>query len=34
MVDIIFNKGDKIVYPMYGAGIIEELEEKQTDGAV
>jgi len=34
MVDThIFNKGDKIVYPMYGAGIIEELEEKQTDGA-
>ena len=28
----MFNKGDKIVYPMYGAGVIEELEEKTLDG--
>ena len=28
----MFNKGDKIVYPMYGAGVIEGLEEKITDG--
>lgn len=27
----MFNKGDKIVYPMYGAGIIEDLEEKVID---
>ena len=24
--------GDKVVYPMYGAGIIENLEEKRIDG--
>jgi len=29
----MFNKGDKIVYPLYGAGVIEELEEKIVDGA-
>lgn len=28
----MFNKGDKIVYPMYGAGVIEDLEEKVIDG--
>ena len=28
----MFCKGDKIVYPMYGAGIIEALEEKEIDG--
>lgn len=28
----MFAKGDKIVYPMYGAGIIEEIEEKSYDG--
>ncbi len=28
----MFAKGDKIVYPMYGAGIIEDLEEKEFDG--
>jgi len=28
----MFGKGDKIVYPMYGAGIVEDLEEKQIDG--
>ena len=28
----MFNKGDKIVYPLYGAGIIEDLEEKMIDG--
>jgi CarD family transcriptional regulator len=27
----MFAKGDKIVYPMYGAGIIGKLEEKQVD---
>jgi CarD family transcriptional regulator len=30
--EIVFGIGDKIVYPMYGAGIIEELEEKLIDG--
>ena len=29
----MFGVGDKIVYPMYGAGIIEDLEEKLIDGA-
>ena len=28
----LFCKGDKIVYPMYGAGVIEDLEEKEVDG--
>ena len=28
----MFVKGDKIVYPIYGAGIIEELEEHEIDG--
>ena len=28
----MFGKGDKIVYPLYGAGIIEDLEEKLVDG--
>lgn len=28
----MFSIGDKIVYPMYGAGVIENLEEKNIDG--
>ena len=28
----MFAKGDKIVYPMYGAGVIEELEQQEIDG--
>ncbi|MCL2373404.1 MAG: CarD family transcriptional regulator [Defluviitaleaceae bacterium] len=28
----MYKKGDKIVYPMYGAGIIEDVEEKEVDG--
>jgi len=28
----VFNIGDKIVYPMYGAGVIEGMEEKVVDG--
>ncbi len=28
----MFNVGDKIVYPMYGAGVIEGTEEKFIDG--
>lgn len=28
----MFEKGDKIVYPMYGAGIVEEIEEKTISG--
>jgi len=27
-----FNQGDKIVYPLYGAGIIESIEPKEVDG--
>jgi len=30
----LFAIGDKIVYPMYGAGIIEDLQEKIVDGKV
>ena len=30
---MLFNKGDKVVYPMYGAGIIEDIEEKTIDGS-
>jgi len=29
----MFGKGDKIVYPLYGAGVIEDLEEKMIDGS-
>ena len=25
----MFNIGDKVVYPMHGAGIIEAIEEKE-----
>lgn len=28
----MFSKGDKIVYPLYGAGVIEDLEQKEIDG--
>ncbi len=28
----MYCKGDKIVYPMYGAGVIEDLEHKEVDG--
>jgi CarD family transcriptional regulator len=28
----MFAKGDKVVHPMYGAGIIEEIEERDLDG--
>ena len=29
----MFNKGDKIVYPLHGAGVIEDVEEKEIDGS-
>lgn len=29
---MVFAKGDKVVYPLYGAGVIEDLEEKLIDG--
>jgi len=28
----MYSKGDKIVYPLYGAGVIEDVEEKEIDG--
>lgn len=28
----MFQKGDKVVYPMYGAGVIESIEQKIVDG--
>ena len=28
----MYEKGDKIVYPLYGAGVIEALEDKEIDG--
>ena len=30
----MYQKGDKIVYPLYGAGIIEDIEEKEIDGEI
>ena len=29
----MFSIGDKIVYPLYGAGVIEDLEQMEVDGA-
>lgn len=28
----MYQKGDSIVYPLYGAGVIEDIEEKDVDG--
>jgi len=28
----MYQKGDSIVYPLYGAGVIEDIEEKEIDG--
>lgn len=28
----MFSKGDKVVYPLYGAGIIEDMEVQKIDG--
>jgi CarD family transcriptional regulator len=28
----MFNKGDRIVYPLYGAGVIDNIETKEIDG--
>ena len=28
----MFNVGDKVVYPMHGAGVIEAIEEKEILG--
>jgi len=28
----LFNEGDRVVYPMYGAGVIETLEDRYIDG--
>lgn len=30
----MFNVGDKIVYPMHGAGVIEDIEEKEILGSM
>lgn len=30
--DCVFNIGDKVVYPMHGAGVIEAIEEKEILG--
>ena len=30
----MFSKGDRVVYPLYGAGIIADLEDKVIDGQV
>ena len=32
--DIMFSVGDKVVYPMHGAGIIQSIEEKKVLGEV
>jgi CarD family transcriptional regulator len=31
-VELVFQKGDKVVYPTHGAGVIEGLEYKNVDG--
>ncbi|MGA8943397.1 MAG: CarD family transcriptional regulator [Thermoactinomyces sp.] len=31
-MDRLFNVGDKVVYPMHGAGVIESIEEKEILG--
>lgn len=28
----MYKKGDKIVYPLYGAGVIDNIEQKEIDG--
>ncbi len=33
-VTYLFNVGDKVVYPMHGAGIIEAIEEKEILGEI
>ena len=30
----MYTKGDAVVYPMHGAGVIEEMEEKHIDGVL
>ncbi len=30
----MFSVGDKIVYPIYGAGVIEDIQEKMIDGKI
>jgi len=30
----MYQKGDKIVYPPYGAGVIEDIEEQEVDGEI
>ena len=30
----MFNIGDKVVYPMHGAGIIEGIEEKEISSRI
>lgn len=30
----VYNIGDRVVYPMYGAGIIEGIEDRDIDGKV
>jgi CarD family transcriptional regulator len=31
-VDDLFQVGEKVVYPMHGAGVIEDIEEKEVLG--
>jgi CarD family transcriptional regulator len=31
-VAFMYEKGDKIVYPLYGAGVIDDIEQKEIDG--
>ena len=31
---MMYQKGDKVVYPLYGAGVIEGLENKDIDGEI
>lgn len=31
---VLFQIGDKVVYPIHGAGVIEDLEQKSVDGVL
>ena len=31
-MSVLFSVGDKIVYPLYGAGVIEDLEQMEVNG--
>jgi CarD family transcriptional regulator len=30
--DVMYNVGDRVIYPMYGAGVIEDIKNERFDG--